>query len=221
MKKFTSAVLTIVMAFNLCSCDFIKSLKTVDRGTRKVMRQATTSSETSVPQGQAFSIDGMSADEIMNLCDSLSDIKKDDDPLALSSKFPVAYYPDQSDPKAGYFCFYEDENTDSLITYMEYPVGRKSELIDTDEFCQVEIVFSIKDKKLALELFEKFDKKLHSWNGKYVKDWYKHSGDFHYCTVTYDDPLGYKGRQRFHVQMSAPAKGYYYHVQVEYPVVRK
>lgn len=220
MKKLICTVLISVMALNLCSCSVFRSVKTVNKGVRKAVREATRS-ETTVPQGQAFSLDGMSTDEIMNLCDSLTDIKNGDDPLLLPSKFPVPFYPDQSNPEAGDFCFYEDDNADSLITYLDYDVGHKSDLIDTDEFCYVEIAFSIKDKKLALELFEKFDKKLHSWNGKYVKDWYKHSGDFHYCTVTYDDPLGYKGTQRFTVQMSAPDKGYYYHVQVEYPVVRK
>ena len=210
MKKLISAVLIAAMAFNLCSC----------RAVRKAIRKAN-QTETTVPQGEAFSLEGMTSDEIIGLFDSLSDINNGDDPASYASRFPVPYYSDQSRPEFGDFCFYENEDVKSFIIGIEYPISLDTWLIDNGDFCYVEIYFAIADRALARELYDKLEQKLYSWKETFTDDYFKQSGDFRYLTVTYDDPQGYKHRQRLTLSMSVPDKGYYYSMSVEYPVIRK
>jgi hypothetical protein len=213
MKKLISAVLTVVTALNLCSCHIYES-----------MYQLTEETERTAPQGEAFSLDGMTVDEMMVFFDSLAVVNNGDDPASYASRFPAPYYPDESIPDYGTFAFYADDNTHCYIEAIEYPTDRVSDedrtrVIDTSEFPWVEIYLRTDDKELALELYERFCEKLRSWNGTYKSDHEKEWGTLKYYSVEYEE-LGWgESNISFYTQFAEPDHGFHYYVDVQYPIM--
>ena len=214
MRKLISIALTVVLALNLCSCHIYEKMHETTEETAKTS-----------PKGDAFSLDGMTVDEMMELFDSLAVVNDGDDPASYASRFPVPYYPDDSRPKHGSFCFYSDDNVHSFIQGIDYQTDWVSEddhtdVIDTSEFPRVDIYLCIDDKELALELFERFCEKIRSWNGTYKSDHEKDWVSLKYYSVEYEE-LGWEDNNiSFYTQFAEPEHGFYYLVDVQYPIMR-
>lgn len=106
MKRFVSSALAVVLALNLCSCRIYGK-----------KQESTEETQRTAPQGEAFSLDGMTADEMMELFESLAVVHNGDDPASYASSFPVPYYPDDSLPDHG--------SSDFMQMIMSIPISRE------------------------------------------------------------------------------------------------
>lgn len=213
MKRFVSSALAVVLALNLCSCRIYGK-----------KQESTEETPRTAPQGEAFSLDGMTADEMMELFESLAVVHNGDDPASYASSFPVPYYPDDSLPDHGEFGFYANDNVHSYIEGISYPTDWVSEddhtqVIDYSDFYFFEIYLCIDDKDLALEMYDRLAEKIRSWNGTYKSDYIDESRAVKYYSVTYEE-LGWEDDNiTFYVMYSVPEHGYYYHITVRYPIM--
>ena len=214
MKKFICSILIGSMVFSLCSCKTIDLIITGTIETEKTERVT----------GDPFSLEGMSADEIYDLFEKITDVKTGDNPASCAKLFPAAYDPAESSPEGGYYGFFVDKHVkdyvEGITYYTDYNRDREiSDIIYTedDAFCEIFIMLS--DKETAEELYDKLYERLKCWDGTLMSERDDRDGDIWYSVVEYEELNDLDDNVGFDLMMSYKEDIGCYELSIDFPYI--